>query len=81
MVYKYTMSKFIKLSNVIINSNSIYKIVIRPKIYDIYFMKDHISGYHILSIGSISSTEYTHPVYEEREPEDYKMITEWISKL
>lgn len=75
------MSKFIKLSSVIINTNSIYKIVIHPKVYNLFFMKDHISGFHLLSIGSLSSTEYTHSVYEEKEPDDYKIITDWIAKV
>ena len=82
------MSKFIKLTNMILNTKYIYKISIKPNKYYIYFKFNEINGFLWLfggtGVGNISSynananTEIE--VCETNHPIDYKIITEWIDK-
>lgn len=77
------MSRFIKLTNKIINTTQILKIDIwnNPKAYYITLKPIYVSGYHFFSFGSISSHDSTISIYEECDKDDYKIITDWIDKI
>lgn len=77
------MSRFIRLSNKLINISQIVKIDIfnEPKSYHLVLNPINISGYHIFSFGSISSYDTSISIYEETNQEDYKIMTDWINKI
>jgi hypothetical protein len=78
------MSKFIKLTNFILNSNEIHKIVIQPNKYYIHIMSKRIDGFNFsifgFGIGKISSYSSEIEVCEKKHLIDYKIVSEWISK-
>jgi hypothetical protein len=79
------MSKFIKLTNFVFNTNDLHKIVIQPNKYYIHIVGKKIDGF-IWSIGgfgfgNISSFTYEIEVCETKHPTDYKIVSNWISKI
>ena len=78
------MSKFIKLTNLIINSNYIHSIVINPNKYYIYLMSNKFDGSKWsvagTGIGSISSYNSEIEVCKTEHSSDYKIISDWIDK-
>lgn len=61
------MSKFIKLTNMLLNTKYIYKVVINPKKYQIYMIYVNDS----LNCNFIEVCETKHST-------DYLIISEWI---
>ena len=78
------MSKFIKLTNFLLNTNDIHKIVIQPNKYYIHFVSKKIDGFNWsiggFGIGTISSYSSEIEVCEKKHSTDYKIVTDWISK-
>lgn len=72
------MSKFIKLSTIIINTHHIKLISISPTEYNIHFMDNHISGLLVFGIGSVDSNYSNINICIKEHPEDYKIISDWI---
>jgi hypothetical protein len=70
------MSKFLKLTSMIINKNHINKIIIHPNKYDIY-LNHNINGFYFIGCGLIISHEVI-TVCENKSPIDYKNISDWI---
>jgi hypothetical protein len=79
------MSRFIKLTNMILNTHCIHKIVIEPNKYNIHIITRDIVGNHwtisACGMGSISTNSYNIQVCETSQPIDYKILTDWISKI
>jgi hypothetical protein len=79
------MSKFIKLTNVIINTNNVYSIVIAPNKYTIHMVSKYFSGlnwsFYGFGVGSISSHTSEIEVCKIKHSTDYKMVSDWIDKL
>jgi hypothetical protein len=79
------MSKFIKLSNIILNTNNIDKIVIQSNKYVIHIISKKFDGFNwyigSFGIGSISSHTYEIEVCKTNHPIDYKIVTVWIHKI
>lgn len=78
------MSRFIKLTNKIINTSQIVKIEIHKHPTNAYYLTLNpisISGYHFFSFGSISSCDSLITVYEDTDKDDYKIMTDWINKI
>ena len=79
------MSRFLKLTNMIINTNDIHKILIYPNKYDIYIVSKKIDGFswscNIFGFGNISTHESQIQVCETKHSTDYKIVSEWISKI
>lgn len=79
------MSRFIKLSNVILNINSIQKITIHPNKYYIHFITKSIGGNSLMFFnsgwGTLTSTDDTITICEKENPADYKTVTDWIGKM
>ena len=78
------MSKFLKLTNFLLNTNDIHKIVIQPNKYYIHIISKKIDG-SIWSMGgvgfgNISSATSEIEVCETKHSIDYKIVSEWISK-
>ncbi len=78
------MSKFIKLTNFLLNTNDIHKIVIQPNKYYIHIVGKKIDGFSWcisgFGIGTISSYFSEIEVCEKKHSTDYKIVTDWISK-
>jgi hypothetical protein len=76
------MSKFLKLTNYIININYINTIVIKPNKYCIYIMSNKFDGSNFsvagFGIGNISSHNYEIEVCETKHSSDYKIVSDFI---
>lgn len=81
----YYMTKFIKLTNILFNTNNIQKIVINPNKYCIYIVNNSINGFSWslggCGIGSISSYIEKIEVCETEHSTDYKTVSNWIKKI
>ena len=78
------MAKFIKLTNIILNTNNISKISILPNKYCIHIMYNKLDGFLWLlggfGLGNITSHNTEIEVCESKNPIDYKIVSEWINK-
>ena len=78
------MSRFIKLTNVLLNTNDIHKIVIQPNKYYIHIASKQINGFYwgigSFGLGNISSHTSEFEVCKTKHPTDYKIVTNWINK-
>ena len=76
------MSKFIKLTNHIININHIHSIAIKPNKYYIHLVSNKFHGFKwdvgVIGIGTITSDNYEIEVCQSKHSIDYKILTEWI---
>jgi len=79
------MSKFIKLTNFLLNANDIHKIVIQPNKYFIHIVSKQINGFNCglygWSIGNINSYTFEIEVCKEKNSIDYKILSDWINKI
>jgi hypothetical protein len=78
------MTKFIKLTNLIINTKYIQSIVIKPNKYYINVLSNKFDGSNwnspIYGMCTISSYNSEIEVYETENSRDYKIISDWIDK-
>ncbi len=75
------MSRFMKLTNILINTNDIYKIIIQPNKYHIYICSKEFIGFNFIGIGYISSNSSEIEVCEIKHSIDYKIVSDWINKI
>jgi len=79
------MSKFLKLTKYLLNTNDIHKIVILPNKYNIHIASKEIDGFITgfggANFGYISSHTSEIEVCETKHPTDFKIVSDWISKL
>lgn len=78
------MSKFLKFTNFILNTNDIHKIVIKPNKYYIHIMTKKMDGFNWgiggFGLGNISSYNDEIEICETKYPTDYKILSDWIDK-
>lgn len=78
------MSKFLKLTKFLLNTNDIHKIVIHTNKYFIYIVSKEIHGCSWgvggFGIGYIYSNTCKIEVCETKHKNDYKIVTDWIDK-
>ena len=78
------LTTFIRLSDKIINVNMIKTIYISQKQYNIEMISScgGSSGFLVGGTGLISSNNNTSQIniFEEKSPEDYKYLSDWIEK-
>lgn len=76
------MSKFIKLTNSLINTNYIHSIIIKPHKYCIHIVSNRFEGggWNIagFGFGTISSYNYEIELCEIKHSSDYKIVSQWI---
>jgi len=79
------MSRFLKLTNFLLNTNGILQIVIEPNKYFIHLRASNFSGnmwqFGIMGFGAISTDRHIIEVCETAHSTDYKIVSEWISSL
>ena len=78
------MSKFLKLTNLILNTNDIHRIVIHPNKYLIHVVGKKMDGFNWgisgFGLGNISSYNEEIEVCETNHSIDYKILSDWIDK-
>ena len=78
------MSKFLKLTNVLLNTNDIHRIVKYPNKYCIHIVSKKMDGFSWgiggFGLGNISSYTSEIEVCETNHSTDYKIVTDWIDK-
>lgn len=76
------MSKFIKLTNLVVNTNYIQWIVTKPSKYYINVASHKFDGSTWtvagFGIGTVSSYNYEIEVCETKDSSDYKIVSDWI---
>ena len=77
------MSNFIKLTSIIINTKTIKNININIKnsSYCINLTHQKLDGFMIFSSGYFTSIDYKIDICKTKDPQDYKIISDWINKL
>ena len=75
------MSRFIKLTALIINTRHITKIFNNKNKYYIHMMDKDIDGFMFLSSGSLSSNDHIIEVCENKHKLDYNLVKEWIKNI
>lgn len=73
------MSKFLKLTNIIINKNVIQSIDINKDKFIIHLMTNKTNGVLIFAIGGLSYSYNTKvEVCKTKNLSDYETVTDWI---
>ncbi len=77
------MSRFIKLSNRLVNTAFITRVdIIADKpAYELVMASLHISGRWLFGSGGIDSHDYRIIACKEEHPESYKAIDDWIKHM
>ena len=82
------MSKFMKLTNLVLNTNDIHKIIVYPDKYHIHIISKQIDGYGWgfswdFGVGFSSISSYTSEIElcKTKHSIDYKIVSDWISKI
>ena len=79
------MSRFLKLTNRIINIKYINQIYLNDKSYQICINTNNLSGFNLFGLGSIRW--YDDSIYinkdseKESDKKDYQIVKEWIEKM
>jgi hypothetical protein len=78
------MSRFIRLTNVLLNTRTIHQINIESDRYVIHVISNHVDGFHWSLAGSgfgnLSTFASKVEVCKTNNPTDYKIVSDWISK-
>ena len=78
------MSKFLRLTTFLVNTNDIHKIIIHPNKYMIHVVSKKIDGFGFgfygFGTGHLSSSTYEIEVCGKKHINDYKTMTEWIKQ-
>jgi len=73
-------SRFIRLTNFLVNVNQIRRIEIHPGAYKIQLMPNEIKGLTFMGTGYFTSETESYTATEKDHILDYKIITEWLEK-
>ena len=78
------MTRFLKLTNMVLNTKYINAILIHPNKYYIHMTSNkffgHIGLCYGCGYGFVSSGNEQIEVCETKHPNDYKIVSEWIDK-
>lgn len=72
------MSRFLKLTNKIINKNAIHHIDINKDNFIIHLMRNKTEGLFIFGVGFFESYNTDFKVCKIKNSSDYKTISDWI---
>ena len=72
-------SRFLKLTNFLINVNQIRRIDINPGVYKIHLIPSEFSGFTLVGSGTFQSSTETFTSTEKDHSTDYKIISDWIN--
>ena len=72
--------KFIKIGNCLLNTNSIMRVWINPKEFQIELNPKGTSGFLMMGSGSFSADNDLIKVNKEKYPHSYKELETWIQE-
>jgi hypothetical protein len=72
--------RFLKLTNIIINSNHIKQISIKPEKFCID-LEPQLSGWILCGSGGFSADKNILEIEKDLHSTDYKIVKDWIDKL
>jgi hypothetical protein len=75
------MSRFIKLTSLIINPRNISYISMKNEKYNLFFIDHKIDGLLVFGSGGIDSTINEIVICKKKHPTDYDIMTEWVKGL
>jgi hypothetical protein len=75
------MSKFIKFTNIIVNTSKIIKIETFPNKYHMHISNKKIDGWIIFSSGAVETIDDFIEICQTEHPLDYHILSEWIRKI
>jgi hypothetical protein len=73
--------KFIKLSRFIINTSKISTVQVFDNRYIINISSSNTSGFMLAGSGMFNSNETIIHVCQEKDPDDYHIVTKWVMDL
>ena len=71
-------SRFLRITNFLINVNQIRRIDINPGAYKIHLIPSELSGFTLVGTGSFQSSAETYTATEKDNIIDYKLISDWL---
>lgn len=80
MLYIETMSRFLRLTNMLLNVNQIRLIEISPDKYTIRMNSHHINGIVLFGSGWFDSYNHNFDCCKKEHSTDYKIISDWLEK-
>lgn len=72
------MSRFLKLTNTIINKNVIQHIEIQKDKFIIHLMSNNTTGFCIVGSGRFDSLNTTLDICKTKQWNDYNIVAHWI---
>ena len=72
------MTRFLKLTSIIINTAKIVTIDVLPTKYTICMSNQKIDGWLLFTSGAVESYNTKIEVCENKHPDDYQTVKEWI---
>ena len=74
------MSRFLKLSKCVINTQLIRYVLIEPTKYEFKLMSGELSGAWMFGSGSVSTDNSHLVICKKKAPEDFKTVSEWVEE-
>ena len=75
------MTRFIRLTNIIINTSKIIDIHIKPEKYILYLSNNYIDGYFIFGFGHITTIDNKLEICKKNNSHDYNCLSQWIDQI
>jgi hypothetical protein len=77
------MSRFLKLSSIIINISQIHRIKIEQnhKKYIIHLVPHYLDGLILFGFGAFNSSSISYTICEKEQKEDYQLVSKWLHYL
>jgi hypothetical protein len=72
--------RFIKLSNLLLNTNSIRRVWIDPKEFQIELTPAEINGFLVGGSGTFSSDNDLIKINKVKHPQSYKDLENWVQE-
>ena len=72
------MSRFLRLTNYLINVNQIRRIDIKSNEYKIHLIPSELSGFILAGSGTFESEGECYTVSQKDHNTDYKIVSDWI---
>ena len=74
-------SRFLRLTNFLVNVNEIRRIDMLPGSYKIHLMPNDVKGLTLMGTGFFTSQSESYTATEKDNTIDYKIIDEWIKNI
>jgi hypothetical protein len=79
------MSRFLKITNYLLNTNDIHKIIITPNKYTILIVSKQLNGYNFnmfgMGFGNLFSYTSEIEICKTKHSIDYTIISNWLNSI